>query len=232
VFYSGDLTVTTLAITSLPVNGETIYARLYTRLNGKLNYSEYTFTAASLTPATLTAPTAGSTLSATSATFTWMAAPGATNYELFLGSTGPGSYNVFYSGNRTVTTLNATGLPTNGEKIYARLYTRFNQTLVYEDYTFTARTMPPAALASPTPGSTFTSASATFTWNTAIGATYYEFFLGSTGPGSYNLYYSGHLSVTSVTVSKLPTNGETIYARLYTNFNGALEYYDYTFTAQ
>jgi len=150
---------------------------------------------------------------------------------LILGSTGPGSYNVFYSGDRTGTTLNATGLPTNGETIYARLYTRFNTTLVYEDYTFTATTMPPAGLISPTAGSAFTSASQTFTWNSATGATYYELFVGNTVPGSYNLYYSGHLSITSVTVNKLPTNGETIYARLYTNFNGTLEYYDYTFTA-
>ena len=231
VFYSGDQTVTALNVTGLPVNGETVYARLYTRIGETLTYKDYTYTAASIAPAMLKAPTAGSTFTATSATFTWTAASGATNYELFLGSTGPGSYNVFYSGDRTGTTLNATGLPTNGETIYARLYTRFNTTLVYEDYTFTATTMPPAGLISPTAGSAFTSASQTFTWNSATGATYYELFVGNTVPGSYNLYYSGHLSITSVTVNKLPTNGETIYARLYTNFNGTLEYYDYTFTA-
>jgi hypothetical protein len=214
------------------VNGEKVYARLYTRFGGTLTYMDYTYTAASLTAATLTAPTPGSTFTATSATFTWTTSSGATNYELFLGSTGPGSYNVFYSGNRTVTTLNATGLPTNGEKIYARLYTRFNTTLVYEDYTFTATTLPPAALISPTQGTMFSSASQAFTWNSVTGATYYEFFVGSTGPGSYNLYYSGHLSVTSVTVNNLPTNSETIYARLYTNIGGTLEYIDYTFTAQ
>jgi hypothetical protein len=232
VFYSGNQTVTSLNVTGLPVNGEIVYARLYTRIGETLTYNDYTYTAASLTPAMLTAPTAGSTFTATSATFTWSAASGATNYELFLGSTGPGSYNVFYSGDRAVTSLTATGLPTNGEKIYARLYTRFNATLVYEDYTFTATTLPPAALISPSAGSAFSSASQTFTWNSATGATYYELFLGSTGPDSYNLYYSGHITATSVTVNNLPTNGETIYARLYTNFNGVLEYYDYTFTAR
>jgi hypothetical protein len=232
VYYSGNLTVTSVAVSGLPVNGEKIYARLYTRFGGTLTYADYTFTAANLPAATLTAPTPGSTFTTTSATFSWTTSSGATNYELFLGSTGPGSYNVFYSGNRTVTTLNVTGLPTNGEKIYARLYTRFNTTLVYQDYTFTATTLPPAALISPTQGSMFTSSSQAFTWNAATGATYYELFLGSTGPGSYNLYYSGHLSVTSVTVNNLPTNGETIYGRLYTNINGTLEYIDYTFTAQ
>jgi len=232
VYYSGNVTATSAAVSGLPVNGEKLYARLYTRFGGTLTYIDYTYTAASLTAATLTAPTQGSTFTATSETFTWTASTGATNYELFLGSTGPGSYNVFYSGNRTGATLTATGLPTNGEKIYARLYTRFNTTLVYVDYTFVATTLPPAALISPTQGSTFTSSSQTFTWNTATGSTYYELFVGSTGAGSYNLYYSGHITVASATVNNLPTNGETIYARLYTNFNGTLEYYDYTFTAQ
>ena len=72
----------------------------------------------------------------------------------------------------------------------------------------------------------------TFNWTTATGATDYELFVGSTAPGSYNLFYSGDKTVTSLTVNGLPTNGETIYVRLYTNFNGTLEYADYTFTAQ
>jgi hypothetical protein len=165
-------------------------------------------------------------------TFTWTAATGATDYELFIGSTGPGSYNLFYSGNTTATSLKASGLPTNGETIYARLYTKFGGTLEYSDYTFKAVSQAPAALTSPTSGSTFTGTSVTFTWTAATGVTDYELFVGSTGPGSYNLFYSGDKTVTSLTVNGLPTNGETIYVRLYTNFNGTLEYADYTFTTQ
>jgi len=46
------------------------------------------------------------------------------------------------------------------------------------------------------------------------------------------LYDSGQQSSTSATFSSLPVNGETIYARVYTRYNGTLVYNDYTFTAE
>jgi hypothetical protein len=33
-------------------------------------------------------------------------------------------------------------------------------------------------------------------------------------------------------VTNLPTNGETLYARLYSLINGAWQYHDYTYTAR
>jgi hypothetical protein len=208
-----------------------LYARLFTKFGGVSEYSDYVYTAVPQAPAVLSSPTPGTTLPSSSVTFTWNAVTGATDYELFIGNTGPGSYNLFYSGNTTATSLLAGGLPTNGGTLNVRLYTKFGGTLEYSDYIFTAVSQPPAMLTAPTNGSTLPGSSVTFTWNAATGATDYELFVGSTGPGSYNLYYSGDKTVTSLTVSGLPTNGETIYARLYTNFNGTLEYFDYTFTA-
>jgi hypothetical protein len=41
-----------------------------------------------------------------------------------------------------------------------------------------------------------------------------------------------HTTSTSVITGKLPTNGETVYARLWTNFNGVWKFNDYTFTAK
>ena len=231
VLDSGHVTTTSLTINSMPINGATVYVRLYTEVNERLYSIDYTYTAASLTAATLTSPTSGSTFASTSQTFTWTSAAQATSYELFLGSTGPGSYNVYYSGSLTSTSAAVTGLPINGETIYATLYTYFNSTRVSKSYTFTSATIAPAALTSPTTGTTFASTSQTFTWTTATGATSYELFLGSTGPGSYNVYYSGHLTGTSAAVTGLPINGETIYGRVYTWFNSTLYYNDYTFTA-
>jgi hypothetical protein len=49
---------------------------------------------------------------------------------------------------------------------------------------------------------------------------HYQLWLGSTGAGLNNLYSSGVLTGTSTAAISLPANGETIYARLYTNFNG------------
>jgi hypothetical protein len=89
-----------------------------------------------------------------------------------------------------------------------------------------------AGLVSPAPGSTLPGSSVTFSWSAVSGSNGYSLWLGSTGPGSSNLYNMGlqHMA-TSASVSGLPTNGTTIYARLFTFFNGAVEHTDYTFTA-
>jgi endo-1,4-beta-xylanase len=219
-------TATTYTATNLPINGETIYARLWTNSNGVWSYNDYTFTAVSA--ATLTSPTQGATFTGASQTFTWSPIAGATGYTLYLGSTGVGSGNLL-DAHTTAATITATNLPANGETIYARLWTNFNGDYAYKDYTFTA--VSPAALSSPTQGSTFTSNSVTFTWTPIAGATGYVLYLGSTGVGSGNLF-DAHTTAATITATNLPTNGETIYARLWTNVNGVYTYNDYTFTAQ
>jgi hypothetical protein len=123
-------------------------------------------------------------------------------------------------------------LATDGQTIYARIYTRYNGRLVYNDYTYIPFLVAPV-LTSPTPGSTLTGPSATFTWSPAgSGNQGYWLFVGTTGVGSSNLYDSGQQTATSATFNSLPTNGETIYARVYTRYNGVLVYNDYTYTAQ
>jgi hypothetical protein len=124
-------------------------------------------------------------------------------------------------------------LPTNGATIYVRLWTIFNgTTYFYNDYTYTEFAHSVAAITSPVPGSTLTSASTTFTWNAALGSvTGYGLNVGTTGVGSADLVNIGPLSGTSATVT-LPTNGATIYVRLWTIFNGTTYFYnDYTYSA-
>jgi hypothetical protein len=90
-------------------------------------------------PGSLTLPTPGSTLATTTETFKWTAGTAATDYELWLGSTGVGSKNIHASSKSKATSLKVTGLPTSGEKIYARLITFFGTVQVNEDYTYTAK---------------------------------------------------------------------------------------------
>lgn len=194
-------------------------------------HSDYIYTAVTQAPAALITPTAGSTLTGPNVTFTWSASAGASGYSLWLGSTGAGSNNLYDSGETTATSITAGGLPTNGETIYARLYTNFNNVTVHADYIYTAVTQAPAALTTPTPGSTLAGPNVTFTWSASAGASGYSLWLGSTGVGSNNLWHSGETTATSVTAGGLPTNGETIYARLYINFNGVVQHADYTYTA-
>jgi hypothetical protein len=88
----------------------------------------------------------------------------------------------------------------------------------------------PAALTSPAPGATLAGFGQIFTWTPVAGATGYTLWLGSTAD-SGTLFY-GHTKTTSLTAYNLPVNGETIYARLYTYFNGVSAHTDTTYTAK
>jgi hypothetical protein len=218
---------------NLPTNGSTIYVRLWTVFNGSTYlYNDYTYTEASVTAAaTITSPVPGTTLTAASTTFTWNAGPsGTTGYYLWVG-TSAGGVDLVNIGplSGTSATVN---LPTNGATVYVRLWTVFNgTTYLYNDYTYTAAaSAAAAAITSPAPGSTLTSASTTFTWNAGpSGTTGYYLWIG-TSPGALNLVNIGPLSGTSATVN-LPTNGSTIYVRLWTVINGTtFVYNDYTYT--
>jgi len=180
---------------------------------------------------TMTSPTPGSTFAGTSQTFTWTTTTGASYYQLLVGTTGVGSYNLLASSHVTATSLAVGALPISGATVYVRLNTELNGSLKSFDYIYTAVSLTAAVLTSPATASTFTSTSQTFTWTTAAQATNYELFLGSTGPGSYNIHYSGNLTQTSTVVSGLPINGETVYATLYTKFNSTVVRYAYTYTS-
>jgi hypothetical protein len=69
----------------------------------------------------------------------WTAGTGPTSYALWLGTTGVGSNNPGSSGATTGTSATLNALPTNGVKVYARLYTTLNGASVHTDYTYTAQ---------------------------------------------------------------------------------------------
>jgi sugar lactone lactonase YvrE len=136
LYNSGPTTATSVNVTGLPINGETIYARIYSFIGGAWHCDDYTYKAAS--KATLASPPPSSTLTGSSITFTWSAGTGVTEYYLLLGSNGVGSDNLYNSGYTTHKSVNVTGLPVNGETVYARLYSYVGGAWHYLDYTYTA----------------------------------------------------------------------------------------------
>jgi len=247
VYNSADAATTSLTtglVSGIPTYGVTLYARLYSKINGVWQWHDYTYTESGTpVPAVLIippSPTPKSTLTGSSATFSWSAGVGVTQYEFRLGTTGPGSSDVYNPAEAVTTSLTTglvSGIPTNGVTLYARLYSKINGAWQYIDYTYTESGTPvPAALItppSPTPESTLTGSSATFSWSAGVGVTQYEFRLGTTVPGSSDVYNSADAATTSLTtglVSGIPTNGVTLYARLYSKINGAWQYIDYTYT--
>jgi len=228
LYDSGQTAGASLAVGGLPLNGKTIYARLYTIFNGIAVPADFTYTAAAA--AMLTMPVPGSVLAGPEVTFVWGSVPGASGYSLWLGSTGVGSNNLYDSGEWPATSFKVGSLPMNGETIYARLYTRLDGVTAFVDSTFTAAQ--PGILTTPTPGSVLTGASVTFSWTPSTGTpTGYSLWVGSTGVGSNNLFDSRLEPVNSRIVNGLPTGGETIYVRLYTNFHGVVIWSDSTYTA-
>jgi hypothetical protein len=227
LYHSGAVTGTSVTVSGLPTNGEAIYATLYTYIDGSTVSSAYTYTAAQ--QAGLTSPAPSTTLAGPKVTFSWSAGTGdTTGYQLWLG-TAAGTDNLYRSGAVTGTSVTATGLPTNGEPIYATLYTYMNGSSVSTAYTFTAATQ--AVLTSPASSTTLVGPKVTFSWSAGTGdTTGYSLWLGTTA-GTDNVYHSGEVTTTSVTVSSLPTNGEAIYATLYTYMNGVTVSNAYTFTA-
>lgn len=100
-----------------------------------------------------------------------------------------------------------------------------------------------ASIVSPPGGSKLSGSSVTFTWTPVANARYYSLWAGSQPPPDPNdaFAYSDYgassgmpPSQTSVTMSGLPSNGTTVYVRLFTKIepdSGPLLWRDYTYSA-
>ncbi len=223
VFNASDGTSNTITVGGLPSTG-TVYVRLWSLISGTWVYNDYTYTA---TPrAVMTSPAPGSAL-ATSAVFKWTLGTGATQYWLYVGSTGVGSANLFNASDGTSNTITVGGLPSTGT-VYVRLWSLISGTWQYVDYTYGTGAAK-AAMISPAPGSTLGS-SAPFTWSAGHGASEYWLYVGTTGTGSYDLVNQSTGTATSKTVSGLPSSG-TVYVRLWSYLSNGWTYTDYSYNA-
>jgi hypothetical protein len=236
-YQSGNLgTAQTTTVSGLPTNGSTVYVTLYSMIGGQWSGNPYTYTAfnANTELAAMQSPTQGSMLSGSSVTFQWSAGTGATAYWLDVGNVAGGN-QYYQSGNLgTAQTTTVSGLPTNGSTVYATLYSLIGGQWLSNAYSymaFNATTATAAVLTTPTPGSTLTSSSVTFTWTAGTGASAYWLDIGN-APGGNTYYQSGNLgSVLSTTASGLPTNGSTVYVTLYSMIGGQWVNNQYTYTA-
>jgi hypothetical protein len=88
----------------------------------------------------------------------------------------------------------------------------------------------PSTIASPTPGSTLTGSTVTFQWTAGAGNTDYFLYLG-TSPGGNDIYGQDQGTSLSVAVTGIPTNGQTVYVRVWSNESTGWLDNDYTYTA-
>jgi hypothetical protein len=235
-YSSGNLgTAQTTTVNGLPSNGSTVYATLYSLVNGNWQYNSYTYTAFSgaSESGAITSPPNTSTLSGSSVAFTWSAGSGATSYWIDAGST-PGGNDYYSSGSLgNVLTTMVSNLPTNGHTVCVTLYSLVSGSWFSNAYTYTAFNVAAAGgvMSSPVPASTLAGSTVTFQWNAGSGASSYWLDVGSTSGGN-NYYSSGNLgNVLTATVSGLPTDGSPVYATLYSLIGGTWSGNIYHYTA-
>jgi hypothetical protein len=203
---TGEILATKYDVTRLP-RGKTLYARIYTKLNGAWKYDEVPFRTATISR--LTSPTGGTNASLTGA-FRWTPITGARAYYLYVG-TSSGAKDIVDTGE--VQTLSSPMVPLKADQpLWARIYTDIDGTWRPNEVSFTVRG---ATLTSP---STAASASGTtFEWSTITNAEAYYLYVG-TAPGAKDVIDTGEIASTSYHANSLPTG--TLYVTIWTKVGG------------
>ena len=129
-------TATSATATNIPMNGKTVYVRLFSMINNVWQALDYTYIGGVTAKAAMISPTPGSTTTGGRATFTWSTGSAVTQYSLWIGNTlgGTNLLNFLTTG----TSVTATNLPKNGRTIYVRLWSMINTVWQYTDYTYVA----------------------------------------------------------------------------------------------
>ena len=178
-------------------------------------------------------PSPSSTLTGSSATFTWYPSNAAQAYWIDVGST-LGGNNYYQSGSLPTTTLSqtVTDLPTDGSTIYVTLWTQISGQWLNNQYIYTAFNSGSSkgVITSPTPGSTLTGSSELFTW-TGFGCDRLLDRRRQRAGRQPVLPVGQHRQRHQLHVSGLPTNGSTVYVTLYSLVNGQWLNNQYTYTA-
>ena len=235
LFNGGNTTATYADVTGLPTDGSDVYAKLWFVSGGVWDFKEYVYTtdASGGTPE-IVSPLASDVLPGAEVTFDWEPNGSIVSQWQLLVGTYPGARNLYAGPMLPAGTKSATvnGLPTDGSPIYVRLW-YVNGRWNAKDYVFTTSDAGGTPeLLSPSAGEALPGSEVAFAWapNGSV-VSQWQLLVG-TSRGARNLYDSGALgsSTTSHAVSGLPTDGSTLYVRLW-YVNGAWHALDYEFTA-
>ena len=129
-------TARTQTINGLPRDESNVYVRLWSLVAGIWQYNDYIYsTATGLLKAELQSPAAGFVKTST-VTFTWSTGLGATQYHLYVGTTGVGSHNIWDQNTGSATSLIVNPIPTGGIILYVRLWSLLAGVWQYTDYVF------------------------------------------------------------------------------------------------
>jgi len=227
---SGELHQTSYLAAGLPA-GQTVYARIWTKVGGVWRYSDSTFSAAALISlsATITSPPNGAVNADLSQPIEWTSVSNVQAYYLYVGTT-IGAKDLVNSGELHQTSYLAAGLPA-GQTVYARMWTKVGGVWRYSDSTFSAAALISlsATITSPPNGAVNADFSQPIEWTSIPNVQAYYLYVGRS-IGAKDLVNSGELHQTSYLAAGLPA-GQTVYARMWTKVGGVWRYSDSTFSA-
>lgn len=234
--YSADPgTALSATVTNLPTAGQTVYIRLWSYIDGAWQSADTTYVASGSSgppaKAAMSSPAAGAALAATSATFSWTAGTAVSRYYLMAGLW-KGGNTLFNQDLGTSQSATVNGLPSDGRRVFVRLFSYIDSAWQYNDYEYDAYDATPgpaakAVLTVPAAGATLTGSSASFAWTAGKKADGYFLFIGDWQGGNsrYSQYFAS--GTTSAAVSGLPTDGRLLFVRLWSIINGQWEFNDY-----
>ena len=232
---SGTGSSTSATMTNLPTDGSTVYIRLWSVIDGNWVSTSNTYTAstAAVLP-TISSPVSGSTLSGVTEVFNWdNNGQNVSQWYMYAGSTQGGAEYYIQSGIGSTTSATMTNLPTDGSTVYIRIWFVINGNWVSVDASYTASApIVVPFITSPTSGSTLSGVTEVFNWdNNGLNITQWYIYAGST-EGAADYYLQGGAgSVTSATMTNLPTDGSTVYIRIWFLIDGNWVNVDATYSA-
>jgi hypothetical protein len=234
--FGGFVTGTSQAVTNIAPTGGPVWARLWAYYGGALHVqSDHQYSACdrcvgtiylpSVSPGFLPGSIVGS-LPGSNTTFCWNSAQAADAYFLDVGTV-PGQGNIYGVNQGLGLCQTVSGMPTTGI-VHVQLTTHadgdWKRPAMQYRYLGSDST---AKIYSPAGGSSLTSSTVTFYWNSAVGAEHYWLDVG-TVQGQGNIYAGDQGTATFRTVSGIPTG--TIWVRLWTYYGGLMVPMDFQYT--
>jgi hypothetical protein len=167
-------------------------------------------------------------------TFQWTPGTEAANYWLMVG-TWLGGNTIYSQDQGTLTSAPVSGIPVDGRLIYVRLWSYINNAWQSNDYAYRAFSSggavpAKAQMTSPPGGSKLPGASASFQWSAGVAVSRYYLMVGM-WPGGNTVYDADQGENRQVTVAGLPTDGRTLYVRLWSYIDGSWQFLDYSYEA-
>jgi hypothetical protein len=222
--YAGAQTGLSRVVTGLPAHGETVYVRLWSLHSGYWSYTDYTYATLSPVPAGMLTPQTATGIVAPQATFTWTSGTAVSVIWLDVGTTLGGAD--VYSGAQNGLSRTVTGLPIDGLPIYVRLWSLLPGSWSYTDYIYPEA--PPAELVTPVNDALLTTRVVEFTW-TAVASVSVVWLDVSATPGGSEIYSGAQPPGATSRSVDVPTDGLSLYARLWSLADGEWHHVDYEF---